>query len=247
MTEQTKSSLEGLQAIDEQIHSARNRIAEFEPLMEEVESPAVESEKEIETTRSRLQEMTVEERRLELAAKERRARIAKLEDRLNQVRNVREEAAVSAELDLVRRALEGDEQEAYTLLDQIRKLEDRLADQTEAAKEARAAVEPRRQELIQEKAEVEARLDDLTSQRGQIAAGMEPRELQVYESIRGKGSRRAVARLTHDGACGNCYNMVPLQLCNEIRHGAQMIRCEACGVILGPPPEEALEGGSEEE
>ncbi len=47
-------------------------------------------------TASRLQEMKLDERRLELAVDEKRARVQRLEDRLNQVRNVREEAAVQA-------------------------------------------------------------------------------------------------------------------------------------------------------
>ena len=51
--------------------------------------------------------------------------------------------------------------------------------------------------------------------------------------------RVAVADLSEDGACTNCYGVVPLQVQNEIRHGTALIRCEACGVILSAPdPEE---------
>ena len=245
MTEQTRSNLEGLQEIDFQIESAESKITSFEPMLEEVEGPALSLEKEISATGSRLQEMRVEERRLELAALERRDRVKKLEERLNLVRNVREEAAVSAELDLVRRALEGDEQEAFTLLDQIRKLEERLEEQEKAVAEARAEVEPRRQELLAERDSIESDLSKLRAQRDAFTKGMESGELRVYESIRGKGNRRAVARLTPDGACGNCFNMVPLQLCNEIRHGSDMIRCEACGVILAAAEEVPDEAPSE--
>jgi NADH-ubiquinone oxidoreductase chain 1 len=64
---------------------------------------------------------------------------------------------------------------------------------------------------------------------------MNPEELRVYQAIRGGGSRAAVAELTEDGACGNCFGMVPLQHQNEVRHGESLIRCEACGVILAAP------------
>ena len=57
---------------------------------------------------------------------------------------------------------------------------------------------------------------------------------------------RPVAELTVDGACGHCFSMVPLQEQNEIRHGEQLIRCEACGVILAAPEPEP-EGGEEAE
>jgi predicted nucleic acid-binding Zn-ribbon protein len=38
-----------------------------------------------------------------------------------------------------------------------------------------------------------------------------------------------------DGACGNCFSVIPLQLQNEVRRGGAMVRCEACGVILTMP------------
>jgi predicted nucleic acid-binding Zn-ribbon protein len=235
MTEQTRSALRELQRLDLEIEEARARVASFEPLLEEVEEPALALEGEVGTTRQRLQEMRVEERRLEVTAQEKRNRVKKLEERLLQVRNVREEAAVSAELDLVRQALEGDEQEALSLLDQIRKLELRLEEQDSALTRARADVEPRRQELL---AQLESARDSLQAaevKRKGFAGSVVDSELRVYESIRVGGRRRAVATLTPDGACGHCFSMVPLQIQNEIRHGASLIRCEACGVILAAP------------
>ena len=44
-----------------------------------------------------------------------------------------------------------------------------------------------------------------------------------------------VVSLLEDGACGHCFGMVPLQIQNEIRGGAEMLRCEECGVILTAP------------
>lgn len=242
MAEKTGSHLEQLQQIDQRIEEAEERIQRFSPLLAEVEEPALDLQSEVETTRARLQDMRVDERRAELAVEEKRARADKLEERLKSVRNVREEAAVSAELDLVRRALEGDETEALTLLDQIRKLEVRLEEQEEELAEAQAQIEPRRQELLEERARIEEDLVSLREEREEFTTALDDSELRVYERIRGESGRRAVARLTPDGACGHCFNMIPLQLQNEIRHGSEMIRCEACGVILAaadPVAEEA--------
>jgi predicted nucleic acid-binding Zn-ribbon protein len=44
-----------------------------------------------------------------------------------------------------------------------------------------------------------------------------------------------VADLTADGACGYCFSMMPLQVQNQVRHGTDIVRCEACGVILTAP------------
>ncbi len=246
MTTSTGEELRRLQNLDREIEDARRRVSEFDPLIAQVEEPALELENEVENTRSRLKEMKVEERTVEGAADDKRRRREMLKKRLNEVRNVREEAAVQAELDMVRRALESDEQEALTLLDQIRKLEERLETQEAALEEAQREVEPRRDELLSERGEIERELEALREERASFveSIGVEPRK--VYERIRSGGRDVAVAELTPDGACGHCYGMVPLQVRNEIRHGAEMIRCEACGVILTPRREDEEAPGADE-
>jgi hypothetical protein len=245
MTEHTRSALHELQRLDQEIHETRERITSFDPLLEEVEEPALALEGEVGTTRGRLQEMRIEERRLEVTVQEKRTRVKKLEERLTQVRNVREEAAVSAELEMVRAALEGDEQEALSMLEQIRKLELRLEEQESALEQARAAIEPRRQELVAEREHAREALATAESRRQTFAASVDDNERRIYESIRGGGRRRAVDTLTPDGACGHCFSMIPLQVQNEVRHGATLIRCEACGVILAAPPADEPDEGQE--
>lgn len=235
MTEHTRSELKHLQHIDNGIHEARQRILDFDPLFAEVEEPALALSSEVTTARSRLQEMKLEERRLELSVEEKRVRIRRLEERLGGVRNLREEAAVSAELDMVRRALQSDEQEAYTLIDQIRKQSSRLTELEASLSEAQAQVDPRMKGLEAERKAAMAELARREEERAAVAQSVDPRQLKLYEGIRAGGKRQAVAELTADGACGHCFGVVPLQLQNEVRHGRSVIRCEQCGVILAAP------------
>jgi uncharacterized protein len=242
MTEQSRSALRELQHLDLRVQEAQKRILEFDPLLAEVEEPALVLTGEVTTNRNRLQEMTLEERRLELSIEEKRARVKKLDERLTGVRNLREEAAVSAELDMVRRALQNDEQEVYTLIDQVRKLDARMAELEGALKEAQAQVEPRMKALLEERETARGSLEALEAQRDAFVKSMDAREVRLYESIRAGGRRMAVAELTEDGACGHCFGVVPLQLQNEVRHGRGLIRCEVCGVILAAPAESASPG-----
>ncbi len=247
MTDQTRHSLKELQGLDEEIEAARRRVSEIDERIADVEEPALALESEVGTTRNRLQELKVEERRTELAAKEKAARIERLDERLKGVRNVREEAAVSAELEMVRRSLESDEQEAYSLIDQVRKIGLQLEEQESALAQAQAEVDPRREELEREKAAQQEALADLRRSRDEFAATVPEREIRMYEGIRRGGQRQAVATLTADGACGYCFSVLPLQLQNEIRHGADLIRCEACGVIVAQPsPEDEDESGGDD-
>jgi uncharacterized protein len=237
MMDESSGTLKELQDIDLLLEKARGRMAEFDPLLEELEKPALALEEEVATLKNRLKEMRLEERRLEHAADGRRTRAKMLQERLKSVRNLREEAAVQAEIDLLRRAFEGEEQEALTLLDQIRKMETRLAELELATKAARSEVEPRRAELTREQEAMAEELALLEDRRRVYAARVPGGELRNYERIRGGHRSLAVAALTPDGACGYCFNMVPIQIQNEIRKGTHLIACEACGVLLGPGEE----------
>ncbi len=234
MEENPIEGLKQLQRLDLEIDAARARIAEFEPLLEKVDEPAKALEKEVETASSRLKDMKLDERRLELAADERRDRMRRLEERMKTVRNLREEAAVHAELDLVRRALEADEQEALTLLDHIRQAESRLEEAKQSLQEARTELAPRRQELLEGKKDMSLRLAQLKQQRDNFAIRIAEPRRRIYESLRARGRTVVLSELTGDGACGRCYSVIPLQVQSEVRQGQKMIRCEACGVILVP-------------
>ena len=239
MTQQRRTALKELQKLDLQIQKARKRIHDFDPLFEEVEQPALVLESELGSSRNRLKDMKLESRRLELSTEERVERRKRLDERLKGVRNLREEAAVSAELEMVKRALQNDEQEAFTLIDQIRKVEERLAEVETAFEEASALVEPKRSELLQQREDAKSELESLERDRDGFVARMPAHELRTYEAIRAGGRRVAVAELTDDGACSNCFGVIPLQLQNEIRHGEALIRCEGCGVILAAPEPES--------
>ena len=193
MSETTKTSLKELQRLDGEIQEAEKRAAAVGPQLEDVEGPALQLDTEASATRSRFQEMKLDERRHELVADEKRARSKILQERLLAVRNVREEAAVTAELSMVQRTLEGEQQDALTLLDQIRKLETRLEEQEADLAAARAEVEPRRQELIQERESIGAEIAEMKQRREEFASTMNPRELQLYQGIRGETGRQSLA------------------------------------------------------
>ena len=232
MTEQDRNNLVELQRIDLKILAVQQQIRDFDPLLGEVEEPALVLESDAQKTRARLKEINLEERQLELSVVEKRERQKRLDERLGSVRNLREEAAVSAELEMVKQALQNDEQEALSILDQIRRMEGRLEELDEAIIEARGIVGPRLEELISGRDTAEKKLSALEQDRDNFVHTMDALEIRLYEGIRRGGRVTAVAALTEDGACSHCFGIVPPQLQNEVRHGESLIRCEGCGVIL---------------
>lgn len=221
-----------LQELDREIVTARGKVEEFDPMLEELEAPLEALESAVESARKDLDATSTELRRLERAAEEKRARQKKYEEHLERARNAREEAAARAELDLVRRAVEADEREALERMEMVTRLELRLDELDRKLKIAREEADPARDELVRGRDEASGELAELEAQRAAETAEMDRRARQLYEQVRGGRTRTVVTSLTPDGACGNCFSMIPIQRQAEIRRAGELVRCEACGVIL---------------
>jgi len=243
MTDQPNAigSLREIQRIDERLREILEELRAFDDRLAEVEDPALRLESELKQLKDRLSNMEADARRLERSADDKRARAEKLDERLNKVSNLREEAAVKTELDLVRKAVTVDEQEALQLIDQIRRTQVAHEDLELRTRESREQVGPQQEVLLKEREGLSSLRKDLDRRREEKLAHVTPRERKVYDAFH--QSRRAiiVASLLEDGACGHCYGVIPLQIQNEVRRGSDLIRCEACGVILTALPESAMD------
>lgn len=235
--EETYEALLELQQLDDEMRQAEDQLQRFEPELEELDAPVRKAEEEVEAVRKRLEEMRAELRRLERGAEDKRAQLVKYEDRLTRVKTSREEAAAKTELDLIRGAVEADEDDAMSLMEQVTRAELKLDELEKRLGEVRSETDPKRQELLKGREEAESALAVLADRRQNQLVRMDNRAAKMYEQIRGGRARAALAALTPDGACGNCFGMIPLQERNEIRRREALYRCEACGVILYPPEE----------
>ena len=227
-----RSALLALQDLDDQIARSRDSLEHFGPELAEIERPVTALEAEIAAARARLDDLRVQIRRLEQAADHKRQRLQVYEARLQRVRNAREEAAARAEMDLVRRAVEADETEAIEMMEQATRTDLKLDEMLKNLEKAKAQAEPRRQALILARNEAEAALAILTDQRQNHAIRLDKPALRLYERVRAGRASVAIAPMTAEGACGHCFNTLPLQEQSEIRDGRSLRRCEACGVIL---------------
>jgi hypothetical protein len=94
-----------------------------------------------------------------------------------------------------------------------------------------AEQQPRRAELAERRVQLEAERADLLRQR-EDAAGQLERTLRTrYDRLRRARATAVVVPLSGD-ACGACFTAVPRNRRSQIRSGALLDGCEACGVIL---------------
>ena len=227
-------SLLELQELDRDIAKARRRVSEIEAELEQAVKPVVDLEKEVAGLRTDLEETRDKVRKLERAAETKRDRLRQYEERMNRVRNAREESAVQTEVDLVRKAAETDETEALQMMDQTTRKELKASELDTRLETTRKEIAPQESELTQQKEEAAAALADLQDRRTSRIEQLEPTAREAYQRAMGGRKGQIVAALTADGACGNCYSMLPLQKQSEVRAATRIVRCEFCGVILHP-------------
>jgi uncharacterized protein len=230
--ESVHEALLALQQLDDEIARAQARLAEFDPQMREAETPLTSLKSNVETTAARLVELRAESQRLERGADQKRQRLRQFEDRLQRVRSAREEAAARTELDLVRRAVDAEERDALEQMEQATRTDLKLDDLRKQLDKQQAELEPQLAALRAERGVVEESIARLRERRAAHAATVEPGALRLYERIRSGATRRALAPMTDEGACGHCFNVLPVQEQQVVRHGQVIHRCEACGTIL---------------
>jgi predicted nucleic acid-binding Zn-ribbon protein len=230
--EETYEALLKLQELDEQMAQARERVERFAPEFEALEAPETALAAEVDALRTRLTEMKADVRRLERGAEDKTAQLRKYEQRLERVRNPREEAAAKVEIDLIRRAVDADEDDALDLMEQVKRTELKLDELEKKLAKVRAETEPQKAELQRKRDEAQEQLAILEDQRQNKVIRLKGDAARLYERIRAGKTRVTLARLTADGACGHCFSLIPMQEQRQIRRREALHRCEACGVIL---------------
>jgi len=227
-----KAALLTLQEMDDELVQAQATLDAFAPQVAELEQPVASLGQEIDAARARVEDLRADIRRLQGAAEQKRQRLAVYEERLMRVRNLREESAARAEMDLVRRAVEADDAESKALQEQATRTELKLVDLERHMTKLREESAPRLEALLAEKTAAETALAVLKDRRENHSIRIDKRALRLYERVRGGRSAVALAPMTEEGACGHCFNILPLQEQAEVRASTGLHRCEGCGVIL---------------
>ena len=226
------AALLALQEIDAEIARAEARVEEFKPKQGALEAPVAALEREITSTRTKLEEMRTEQRRLEKNAEQKRERLAVVQERMMKVRNEREQSAVKTELDLVKRALEADNLDLKQVSEQATRTDLKLDDLERQITTARAKIEAEQMQLMEQLEAAETELAQLRDRRANEAGRIDAPSRRLYDRVRGGKSRKVLAPMTSEGACGNCFNILPLQEQQDVKNAVSLRRCEGCGVIL---------------
>lgn len=155
------------------------------------------------------------------------------QQRLDQVRNAKEASALMTELDLARSVLAKEENEWVRSADAVVQLEQKVHGEELQLKAVEAAQAPERSTLAERRRTLEAERETALRDRDASAARIEKPLRNRYDRLRRSRASDVVVPLV-GGACGGCHTAVPLNRRSQIKAGAVLDGCEACGAILYP-------------
>ena len=151
--------------------------------------------------------------------------------RLEFVRNSKDASTLMAEMDLARSVLAKEESDWVRSADSVEALQAKVEEEQRKMEGLEAEQVPRRASLASERAGLVSDREALVQDR-EAAATLLDRGLRIrYDRLRRARATPVVVPLNGD-ACGACFTAIPRNRRSQIRAGAIIEGCEACGVIL---------------
>ncbi len=223
-------ALLSLQVTDLRIADMERQLEALLPRIRDLERKRREKAEAVERAEGAVQ---VEERRQQ-ELERRIAQHTQLQERnvgqMDQVRNVREAGAATAQLDVTKRIIAEDEMEARATRERIAGLQATVDELRMELEELDEAIETAQSEVAEQRAELDADLATARDEREEKAAQVSRPMLGKYDRIRG---RRASALYAVRGqSCGHCDTAIPLHRRSQMHSTGNIEVCEACGVLL---------------
>lgn len=189
---------------------------------------------ELERIDSELLRLRADARSAEHTVDAKRDQMDRLRSKVNQVKNEKQYGAATLELDLVRQEIRKLEDQVLDKLQIVEDLEGRRKAIQDEFDVAEAEVAPMGEEVEKRRANLEHELAIKRDRRHNLAIRLDENVLALYDRIRSGRQEVALAPLTGESVCGNCFTSVTIQQEMQIKGLAVIVCCEGCGVILYP-------------
>jgi hypothetical protein len=226
------ADLFALQEIDLRRDARRAVIADIESRLEETEAVR-EARQAVADSEDDLQGLQRLQRSFDAKLADLDAKIQPLETKMydGSVRNPKELTDMQKELDHFRAERSKLDDEGLELIEAIEQTTKLLWEQKEALRQAEAAWQQEKAQLLDQKSTAESEYASLEGQRGDHTAEMDRAMLGLYESLRTSKAGRAVAAVVR-GQCQGCRITLPTHLVQRLRGGGLLIQCPNCERIL---------------
>jgi uncharacterized protein len=229
-----------LQAKDAVLSTIDQRLAELALQADQLDQVQQRVRATLDTARRSLADGQRRRDELETKIESYRTLQERRKQKLDQVRNAKEASALMTELDLARSVLAQEETEWVRSADAVERLEQKVHAEELSLKTIEDAQATERIALAERRSALEREREGALRDRETVAVLIDKTLRTRYDRLRRSRTGDVVVPLV-GGSCGGCHTAVPLNRRSQIKAGAVLDGCEACGAILYPPQ---LEGST---
>jgi predicted nucleic acid-binding Zn-ribbon protein len=192
------------------------------------------AEREVETSTRSAVEAAARRDELMKRVEEYKLQQQRRQQRLDQVKNMKEANAVTAEIDLGRQVLAREEAEWLQVAEELGRLDTKQAAAEAVLAEARAAQDAERSALSVRRDELLAQRGAAFAARSESAARLDRPLRTRYDRLHNTKSSNALVPLS-GFSCSVCFTAVPISRRAHIKDRLLLDGCEVCGAILYLP------------
>ncbi len=220
-----------LQAVDTKLRAAEGLRDQAMGTQRSLQAEVDKLRGEFKTAHARVEDLEKDKRTKEGDLQMEREKLRKWEGRLEDLRNSREFAALSREVEGTRRANDN-------LTEMLQNQQQLLVEATAQMKDVADRLSAAERALGAESNAVKARLGDMDSQvvgqredRARLVGKLAPNVVKKYEQLLAKRAGQAVVP-AKAGVCTGCNTSVPAQIFIRVQRAESMECCQRCQRIL---------------
>jgi len=220
-----------LQEIDLQLNELKEQHDDIPLQMEELEKDVNGLKMELEKQESELKSLKLSNRESESKVALLEEMIKRYKQQLLSVKTNREYSALLTEIEAAKREKEELEEQIIRNMEQAEAAESRIDETKQELRKLEKLEKEKKNDLAGKMRALEAEINLQMKKRTELAHNVERPVLNLYQRIMNSRLKQAVVPL-HNGSCGGCFAVVPLQKVADIRMGGQIYTCDNCGRIL---------------
>jgi predicted nucleic acid-binding Zn-ribbon protein len=220
-----------LQELDNEIESARRRIADIPAVKVALEVRLQEQTATVAVVKERLAASQTIRREFEKEVASVQSRLSKYKDQLMEVKTNKEYQAMQKEIATAEEAVRSQEDRILDRMEEADVLSRELKAAEGSLKQQQVDVAREGQKLDEEAARLEREVHEKSATRTALARQLTPQALALFEHVSRQRKGLAVAE-ARDGHCMVCHVRLRPQVFNEVRRNEALIQCESCLRIL---------------
>lgn len=220
-----------LQDRDRKLMNVQEELARMGPERLELQSKLSGTQSALEAAKHQVKHLESERKKLELDVEAKKGLIDKYSIQQFQTKKNEEYRALAHEIEMCKEGITKLDDQQIELMEQIESAQKEVVAATQAANEAKKAIDSRIADLGGREANLQKELAELQSNRNELAEAVDEAARSRYERLLKQKGENVVVGIQH-GVCGGCHMQLSRSSIVTCQADQEIVPCPNCARIL---------------